>query len=278
MPVVRKGTEKAFWGALLDFLDTAAWAAGLLHIRGLPEDGPVHAGLAAAAEERGRASPVVHRIRRALLESDLSPADYYERAVRKKKRKELARLANRLGELGALHFRTLEPGGEGLAGWCEAFLALERSGWKGRENSALDCRGEDARFLRQALEAAHQQGRLQIRSLDLDGRPIAMLINLLAPPGAFLFKTAYDEDYARFSPGVLLQIENLDMLERPGIAWVDSCATENHPMIDALWTERRDIVRVTVRLAGLRRGLAYAGCRAGEEGWAAVKRLIGRPQ
>jgi hypothetical protein len=103
-----------------------------------------------------------------------------------------------------------------------------------------------------------------------------MLINLLAPPGAFLFKTAYDEDYARFSPGVLLQIENLDLLERDGVAWVDSCAAENHPMIDALWTERRPIVRVTVRLAGLRRGLTYMGCRGAEEGWAAAKRLIGR--
>jgi hypothetical protein len=92
-----------------------------------------------------------------------------------------------------------------------------------------------------------------------------------------MFKTAYDESYARFSPGLLLQIENLDMLERPGLDWMDSCAAENHPMIDNLWTERRDIVRVTVRLAGLRRGLAYAGCRGAEEGWAAVKRLIGRP-
>ena len=37
----------------------------------------------------------------------------------------------------------------------------------------------------------------------------------LTPPGAFSYKTAFDERYARFSPGVLLQRENLAMLERP---------------------------------------------------------------
>ncbi|HEY7810191.1 MAG TPA: GNAT family N-acetyltransferase [Allosphingosinicella sp.] len=276
MPLVRRGHEAAFWGALLDHLDAAPWAAGLLHVRGVVEDGPVHRGLEAAAAERGRACPVVYRTRRAMLHSSLSPAEYYEQAVRKKKRKEIARLANRLRELGTVEFRTLEPGGTDVEAWCEAFIALERSGWKGRENSAIACREENARFLRAALAAAHGEGRLQIRSLELNRRPIAMLINLLAPPGSFMFKTAYDEDYARFSPGLLLQIENLDTLERPGIDWMDSCAAENHPMIDGLWTERRDIVRVTVRLGGVRRGLVYFGARAAEQGWAAAKRLIGR--
>jgi CelD/BcsL family acetyltransferase involved in cellulose biosynthesis len=276
MPLVRKGFESTFWGALIDHLDAAPWAAGLLHIQGLTAGGPVYRGLAAAAAERGRSCPVVHRCRRAMLRSTLSPSAYYERAVRKKKRKEIGRLTNRLRELGELRFRSLEPGGTGLDDWCDAFLALERSGWKGRQGSAVACESGNEGFLRQALAAAHAEGRLQIRSLDLDGRPIAMLINLLAPPGSFSFKTAYHEEYARFSPGVLLQIENLDMLERTGVDWMDSCAAENHPMIDTLWTERREVVRVTVRLAGLRRGLAFAGARSAEQGWAAAKRLIGR--
>jgi CelD/BcsL family acetyltransferase involved in cellulose biosynthesis len=276
MPLVRKGCESAFWGTLIDHLDAEPWAAGLLHIQGLTADGPVHRGLADAAAERSRSCPVVYRSRRAMLRSPLSPGAYYEQAVRKKKRKELARLTNRLRELGAVTFRTFEAGCQRLGTWCDAFLALERSGWKGREGSAVACEAASERFLRQALADAHAEGRLQIRSLDLDERPIAMLINLLAPPGSFSFKTAYDEEYARFSPGVLLQIENLDMLERQGIDWMDSCAAENHPMIDTLWTERREVVRVTVRLAGLRRGLAYAGARGAEQGWAAAKRLIGR--
>ena len=41
-------------------------------------------------------------------------------------------------------------------------------------------------------------------------------------------------------------------------------------MIDSLWTERRAIVRVTVRLKGARRPLVFALCRALERGSAAL--------
>ena len=97
-----------------------------------------------------------------------------------------------------------------------------------------------------------------------------MLINFLAPPGSFSFKIAYDEAYARFSPGVLLELDNLDLLARGDIDWMDSCAAENHPMIDSLWGERRTIVRVSLPLAGARRRLSFAGWRAIEAGWASA--------
>ena len=66
------------------------------------------------------------------------------------------------------------------------------------------------------VAAAWDEGRLQFRRLDVDGRPVAMLVNFLCPPGSFSFKTAFDEDFAHYSPGVLLQIDNLDILDRPG--------------------------------------------------------------
>ena len=76
-----------------------------------------------------------------------------------------------------------------------------------------------------------------------------MLINFLSPPGGFSFKTAFDEDYARFSPGVLLQQANLDLLGDPAIAWVDSSAAPGHPMIDRVWRERRTLVWVNAALS-----------------------------
>jgi hypothetical protein len=73
---------------------------------------------------------------------------------------------------------------------------------------------------------------------------------------------------------VLIQIENLQVLERPDVAWTDSCAVENHPMINSLWTERRSIVRVTVPLAGRRRRAIHAAARALETGSALLRRLL----
>jgi CelD/BcsL family acetyltransferase involved in cellulose biosynthesis len=209
---------------------------------------------------------------RALLEGVTDADAYYREAVRPKKRKELRRLRHRLDELGQVQVSALGPG-DALEPWCDAFLRLEAAGWKGEEGTALGCDPATEAFFRKTVAAARAAGKLQFLRLDVDGRAIAMLANFLAPPGGLSFKTAFDPDFARFSPGVLIQLENLRLVERAGLAWMDSCAAEHHPMIDSLWSGRRRIVRVTVRLKGFRRGLVFAGCRALESGSAALRRL-----
>lgn len=270
-PLVRSGREADFWEQVIDTLDRAEWAQGFLHIRDLTEDGPVHAGLARAAATAGRSCDVVYRECRAFLRSHLSGAAYYEETVRKKKRKELARLQNRLGEIGPVQTSQLGAHTD-VQDWCDTFLQLERSGWKGREGSALACRPATERFFREAVAGAQAAGRLQFLRMDVGAQPIAMLVNFLTPPGSFSFKTAYDEAFARFSPGVLIQLENLAILDRPDIVWMDSCAAEQHPMIDSLWAQRRSLVRVTIPLSGVRRRLAFAAARSLEDASAARRR------
>lgn len=274
-PLIRRGEVETFWTALLEALDGADWAPNFLHLRKLGGDGPVHRGLVAAAAALGRSCPAVHREARALLEGVGDAETYYRAVVRPKKRKELRRLRHRLEELGEVRLRTLVPQ-DALEPWCDAFLRLEAAGWKGEERSALACDPATESFFRRTVAGARAAGRLQFLRLDLDGQAIAMLVNFLASPGGFSFKTAFDPDYARFSPGVLIQLENLRLVEQAGLAWMDSCAAEHHPMIESLWSGRRRIVRVTVRLSGVRRGAVFAACRALECGSAALRRLIGR--
>jgi hypothetical protein len=101
---------------------------------------------------------------------------------------------------------------------------------------------------------------------------LAMLVNFMCAPGSFSFKTAFDEDYARFSPGVLLQIENLALLEHPHIAWCDSCAAEGHPMIDSLWTGRRAVGRYSVAIGGSGRRAIFGALLKAELGRAARRK------
>ena len=274
-PLVRKGHEQGFWSAALSALDDDPWASGFLHLEGLTEDGPVHRGLLAAAAALGRPCDTVLRTERALLASSLSPQAYYEQTVRKKKRKELKRLSARLAELGRVEHRRLQSGAE-LESWCDAFLELERAGWKGERGSALACSAATEAFFREAVSGAWAAGRLDLLRLDLDGSPLAMLVNFLAPPGSFSFKIAYDEAHARFSPGVLIQLENLNVLARADIGWMDSCAVEDHPMINSLWGERRQVVRVTVPLKGFGRKAVFHLCRTAENLSAALRRRRGR--
>jgi hypothetical protein len=84
-----------------------------------------------------------------------------------------------------------------------------------------------------------------------------------------MFKTAFDESLAAYSPGVLLQRENMAMLGAKDIAWVDACAGEDHPMISHLWRERRPVGRVSIALGGAARRAVF--------GALARRELGGRP-
>ena len=265
-PLVRAGFESLFWSILLGWCDAVPWARTLLHVPRLTEDGPLHRALIDVARGRGGDAVVVHREERALLASDLSPAAYWDAAVRAKKRKELRRQANRLAEEGAAQFRRWQAD-EAPGPWVDAFLKLEARGWKGRAGSALASHSDTQAWFRAIVPAAAAAGRLDMRALDLDGRPLAMLVNFLCPPGGFSFKTAFDEEYARFSPGVLLQQANLDLLGDPRILWVDSCAAPGHPMIDSVWRERRALVWVNVPLAARADRLRFAMLMRAEGAW-----------
>lgn len=274
-PLLRRGQEVLAWTAILKALDSWSWASGLLHLTGVVEDGPSHQALRQAATQLGRRCDTVHRIERAMLASDLSPMAYYEAAVRGKKRKEIKRLQSRLQDMGIVSGHRLSQDDD-VASWCNAFLSLERSGWKGQAGTALACSASTERFFRDAIHGAHAAGRLEMLRLDVGERPIAMMVNFIAPPGAFSFKIAYDETFARFSPGVLIQLENLSILDRRDVAWMDSCAVENHPMIGSLWKERRSIIRVTLPLAGHWRAAQFSLARMAELGFSALKAVARR--
>lgn len=233
-PLVATGLEPAFWRAVLAWADRHAGAALFLHLPDIPLEGPLHRALANVLAEQGRSAALVHR------RSSEAPA-----ADRQELRDRLARLS----ELGDVTF-TKGLDGEGLDAWIANFLALESSGWKGRAGIALASRAETEKLFREVLAAACAQDRLERQALLLDGRPIAMAANFLTPSGAFSYKTAFDENFARYSPGVLLQCENLPMLDRTDIAWTDSCAAADHPMIDHIWRERRTIGCWSIAIGG----------------------------
>ena len=256
-PLVAPGFELAFWRALLGWADSNPGNGLFLHLSGLPLEGALHAALVAVLTEQGRLSGLVQREERAKLAAGKSPEDYFATALSGKKRKELRRQLARLCEEGTVNF-VRQAGEDDLGEWTDSFLALENAGWKGTAGSALAQAKATETMFREALAGAAAQGRLERLSLTLDDRPIAMLANFITPPAAFSYKTTYDETYARFSPGVLLQCENLLLLDREDIAWTDSCAGQGHPMIDHIWRERRAVGSVSIAIGGKLRRAAFA--------------------
>ncbi|MEO1136074.1 MAG: GNAT family N-acetyltransferase, partial [Pseudomonadota bacterium] len=166
--------------------------------------------------------------------------------VRKKKRKELGRLRKRLEEKGAVCFREFTHADD-LEDWADAFLTLEDKSWKGRQGTSLKSTQRDADWFKKTLAGARDHAMLHFLRLDLDGRPIAMLTTLLSNGAGYSLKIAYDPEFARFSPGVMIKIEAMrSLLNREDFQFADSCASPDHSMINGLWRTRRIITGLNI--------------------------------
>ena len=225
-PLVRRGYAPQCLQALAEWLEH-----DIVYWREVGADGPFAVALDEAAG-RLRLSP--YRRGRAVLRRRRDADAYLAEALPGPSRKELRRLARRLAEQGKLGVR----GGFDA----DAFLRLEAAGWKGRNASAFASSRAAEVFFRRMMSAAQREGRLMTLALELDGQPVALKCNLLAGEGAFAFKIAYDERYARFSPGLLLEVENIRVFHASTLEWMDSCAEPEHFMMNRLWLDRRPLV------------------------------------
>ncbi|MXO89692.1 GNAT family N-acetyltransferase [Altererythrobacter aquaemixtae] len=263
VPLVASGSETAFWDALIHWAGESTRTGLFLHLMHMPDNGELFSSL----RDRLGARPafVVHREDRALLRSEQSAEDYFTASMSGKKRKELRRQFNRLSDLGAVKIER-QAGANGITDWIDQFLALEAAGWKGKEGSALASSSDTEQLFRESLTQGAKANRIERLTLSLDGKPIAMLVNFISKPGIFSFKTTFDESYARFSPGVLLQRENLKLLDNPQIEWADSCAAADHPMIERIWREKRSVVRVNIGIGGSLRQAAFKQLARAESG------------
>ena len=245
-PLVRRGMERECLRAFFDWLGSARTGAALMEFGWINTDGPFYELLAGYLNETGKTSFTADRFTRALYRPASDAESYLSAAISKEHRRDLRRRHKRLSEQGRVNFVALDAGADADE-WVENFLKLEASGWKGQEGSAFGSKDSGLNFFVKAMTGAFNRGRLMMLGIELDGRPVALKCNLTAAPGSFAFKIAYDEGYARFSPGVLLEIENIRLLHgRADVEWMDSCAEPNHFMMNRVWTERRTIIDLVV--------------------------------
>lgn len=229
--------------------------------RNVPAGGP----LAAALEDLGQGNVLrssrINPCRRAVYEVADDVDAYLNRTLPRKKRKELRRLRARLSEQGTLTLEQYPVGGD-LAPWLDDFYGLEARGWKGRAKTAIASVPSLTRFFDRALSSIDERGGLLFWKLCIDGVPIAMTFGARSGRHAWLCKIAYDEDYSRFSPGVLLVLDVMGILAADsGIEVIDSCAQPDHPMIDHLWRERLELADIVIARPGQPRLLFAAVCR-----------------
>lgn len=246
LPLVHAGHAGRALSALFRWMDECHKGHAAFLFRKIPGEGPFYDALRDHLAQSGRSSMEFDRHDRAALRVPPDKGDYFKTAMSNKKRKEYRRLKNRLGDHGALSFEAFDSAGDAGA-WCDAFLALEAAGWKGRTGTALTKVDGLETVVRCGFAAEADNGNLLFWKLSLDNVPVAMACGLRRGSQAWLLKIAHDEALARFSPGVLLVLElTQSVVAGDAVDWIDSCADADHPMINHLWRERMSVTDILI--------------------------------
>ena len=241
-PLLRRGCAQEALDAALDWLRTREGAPGFFHSR-LDARGPTSCAiLSHAVRHNLPVQEFDRRQRAAMIRNDNGVI----REVAGKRRKELGRLLRRLQDKGEVTFRTATSIPD-VRKAVEEFLTLEGQGWKGERGTALVCNPMLATFTRTAMRRMAGLSQCRVDMMLLDGKPIAIGLVLLSHDQAFFWKIAFDEDYAFCSPGAQLTVLlGHSLAQDAGINVADSCAIPDHPMIDHLWVDRREIIDLFV--------------------------------
>jgi len=221
-------------------------------------DGPAMAALRGVAARQGLALIIHNEHERAALAVPEDAEAYLRAGMGAKRLKDLRRLRNRLDDEGAVEFASATiPNAVTPA--LQRFLKLEARGWKGKRGTGLGQNAGNRLFIESAAAALAQQGRFEVLELTLDGKTLASGLVIREGETALFFKIAYDEAYARFSPGVQLTVELTRRLSADRtIKFVDSTALPGHPMIDHVWRERRRVGDVMIATRPGHAGANYA--------------------
>lgn len=275
-PLIDADSSEAVAAAIIDHLCRRSRAGAGLVLPMLATKGPVAMTFAAAARARGLPVEALDRHERAVLDGGQDAERLLQINLSAKKLKDLRRQLRRLGDHGRVRIEEARDP-QSVRDATEVFLGLEASGWKGTRGTALLQDRGTATFVRTMTRLLAREGRCHVETLLVGEMPVAAALVLQSADQAWFWKIAYDERFARFSPGVQLTLALTHrQLAETTLTRTDSCAIADHPMIDRLWSERMAVAdlfiglhraddvrtRMTLRFELMRRWLHGAAKRA----------------
>ena len=172
---------------------------------------------------------------------------------------------NRLSALGAVEIAN-ERSSDDVRAAFDVFLTMEAQSWKGANGTALLCDEDDAAFARRFIGDLATRAGASVALLRVDGKPVAAQVLLYSGATAYTWKTAFDAEFAKFSPGALLIDKVTNALFASGIAQIESCSPEGSFM-EQLWTGRRTTIDMLVDV-GARKSAAFMLAAAAERAYA----------
>ena len=187
------------------------------------------------------------------LTQTLRPAVTREKGIKTSgsTRKKLRQDWNRLSALGKLEMIN-ERNVDATRVAFEEFLDLEKRSWKGERGTAILCSERDTEFTRRLIGDLAAEGNASVAVLRLDGRTIAAQVLLYCGTTAYTWKIAFDGEFAKYSPGVLVVDKMTEQLfAATDVQAIDSCSAQDSFMAQ-IWTGRKTMVDMVVDVSPTR--------------------------
>ncbi len=248
--LVRSGCEDDFATGLCNWLDNAPLRFCFVNLKLARASGRTTASLARHCEAQDRPLLKLSAFQRAAIVPQSGASGECDTHLSAGRRKSIRRAWNGLGKLGDLQLERLEQGGD-LSVWLNGFLAMENSGWKGENKSSILSDRHEVHLYSEIIGKAHETGDLHFTRLSLDDRPIAYTLDIWLGDAAFCLKSAYDEQYRKFSPGVLMEHEALKAYSNHSrIRLVDSCSAADNHLLNELWPDQTEVTDFLIGRSG----------------------------
>ncbi|TWU43416.1 hypothetical protein Q31b_24550 [Novipirellula aureliae] len=189
---------------------------------------------------------------RAALTTEASFEVYQGNHFSKNLRKRLRRCKRQLAEKDGETNITTSNASSDFRQLAEDFLRLEACGWKGRSGTAMKCNSNTREFFCEMIRRQSSgEPRVVFSELKLGGKPIAMLCDIFGDDYAVAYKTAFDEDYAKQSPGLLLEVHNIENAHQRNVRSIDSCTAPGSSAVSRIWNDKVQLQSTVIGLGGL---------------------------
>lgn len=141
----------------------------------------------------------------------------FEARLGSKRRSDLKRARKLAEQFGAVSFATVRLTPENVSSLLHELFALEASGWKGREGTAILANPFQSKFWLHYAERVAGGGNLLLFVMRIDGETAALRLAIKHAGRLWELKIAFDERFRRCFPGVLLTRETLRYVFEQGL-------------------------------------------------------------
>jgi CelD/BcsL family acetyltransferase involved in cellulose biosynthesis len=267
-PVVDPDYVAEVMVAFFRAIEQDASLPNVLSLKDLDAESPSYAAIVTALAAHGGAQLKLAQSARPVATRDLGVKK--SGSTRKKLRQDWNRLSA-LGAVDVVNDRDPDRVREAF----ESFLELEAASWKGAQGTALLCDPADAAFVRRLVGDLSERQSASVALLRLDGKAIAAQVVMYCGSAGYTWKTAFNAEYGKYSPGALL-IDKVteELFAMPGIETIDSCSAEGSFMAQ-LWSGRRTMVDLLVDV-GAGQSLSFTLEAARQRGYHALRELRNR--